>query len=122
MPNWIPQIIAVLGGGAGITALLTAFLSWKKIRSEAKKTDVDAAAVLSDKVLEILDFNTGQMQEMQKSLDATRLVLRNTESALHEAEGQIYNLNRHLRDLNDLLRTHGINPPPLPLPTKNGHN
>lgn len=118
--NWLTGLIAVLGGGAGVAALVNAFLTRKKIVSEASKTDMDAAAVMSEQVLKFMEVSSKQFKEMQETVREAERASRGAERALHEAQDEISKLRRHIETLNHLLSSHGIPAPPLPIPTPNG--
>lgn len=82
--------ISALGGLSGLAAFAYVSVTRRKINAEANKLDVDAGALVSQQALEMYD----------------RLRLE-----LKEARLRIGKLEGHVRDLEDVLRRHGINPP-----------
>ncbi len=98
--TWILQVAAALGGLTFFGGIITALAVWRKSKSEAKKTDIDAASVLTDSALKIV-----------KDL---RTELRETRTEMHA-------LREHMGTLEDLLRQRGV---PVPQfrwpPQRNG--
>lgn len=94
--------ISALGGLGGLAAFAYVTATRRKINAEAKKLDVDADVLMSDRALEMYDRVTREAKDLRSQVGGCLA----RQSALEE----------HVRLLEDELRTHGIKPPPFRWP------
>lgn len=87
--------ISAVGGLGGIAAFAYVSATRRKINAEAKKLDVDADVLMSKQAIELYD------RVSREAKDARRRIAR---------------LETHVRELEDVLRRHGITPPPFRWP------
>jgi len=93
------QIGATLGGFTFIAGIITALALWRKTKAEVKKTDVDAASVLTDSALSIVKDLRGELAETRQQMQALR---------------------SHMGRLEGLLRDRGVPVPDFDWPPRNG--
>lgn len=95
--------ITSVGGLAGLAALMTAINQRRKIHAEATRIGVDSDMVISDKALDMYRLARLEAQEAKReSRNCQRMV---------EA------LRDHVDELEDLMRSAGMRPPPFVAPT-----
>lgn len=94
--------IAALGGLGGFAALAYVGVTRRKIAAEAKKLDVDADVLLSGKALEMYDRVSKEAKDAR--------------GEAQNARARIGALEAHVRELESVLRSHGITPPPFRWP------
>lgn len=87
--------VSALGGLGGLAAFAYVSATRRKINAEAKKLDVDADVLLSGKALEMYDRVSKEAREARR---------------------RIAKLEAHIRELEEVLRKHGITPPPFRWP------
>lgn len=96
------QISAALGGVTFLSGLITALVLWRRSKAEVKKLNVDAAAVLTDSAMKVL-------QNVREEAEGLRKELRATRDELAGVRGQ-------LRTVEALLRDNGIPVPTFDFP------
>lgn len=97
--------IAALGGLGGFAAFLVVHDQRTKIRAEAKKLDVDADVLMSDRALELYDRVSREAKDAR--------------SRANSCEDRMDALEDHVNLLNRLVRDLGGNPPPFRYPILN---
>jgi chromosome segregation ATPase len=107
------QISAALGGLTFLAGLITALAIWRKSKSEAKKIDVDAAAVLTDSAMKVLTSVEQRAEKLGRQLEATQ-------EKLDETQDEMRAMRRHMGVLEDLLRARGVPIPEFQWPQRNG--
>lgn len=92
------QLAALLGGLAGLAALVTGFATRRKIAAEATKTNVDAVAVLNETAVGLLDPFKEQVSFLRAELASTRSELASARSELQTLRHQVAELNEALEN------------------------
>ena len=90
------QVAAVLGGLAGVAALVNGFATRRKIRAEATKTDADAVRVLNETAIELMDPFKEQVAFLRAELASARSELASTRSELQTMRTQVAELTHEL--------------------------
>ena len=108
MVDDLVQALVAVGGLVGLSSPIVVLLQRRKINAEAKKTGVDAAAVISDTAIELLQ--AAKVTATEAKVDVEKL------------GGEVRALRRHVARLEELLARHGIEAPPFvwPGPSRNG--
>lgn len=100
------QFLAVLGGLSFLSTPIVVLLQRRKIKAEASKTGADAAAVLTESAISVLN----EVRTEAKGLRAE----------LGEARAEIRALRRHLTKVESILRVAGLEVPEFAWPPSNG--
>lgn len=95
-PGTIVTLVASIVGGGGLFTFLSALITRKQIKATSKKTDIDAASVLSTASLALLEPYQQQLNVLGEQLTRTQARANNVEEQLRVA-------NNDLRDTRDLL-------------------
>jgi len=90
MLQTLAQVLGAMGGIAGIGGIIVALAQRRNLNAKAKKTGVDATAVLSDTAIDLLN-------EVRREL--------------HDTRSEMAALRDHVVRLEGLLRENGIAPP-----------
>lgn len=98
--NWS----GVLGGAAGLTTLVTVRAQRRKLLSESKSVDADAAAKLSEAAVELLEPARRQVKDMEAQLDRATDRISRLEEALSSAHAEASTLRGQLADMTKDLR------------------
>lgn len=105
----ILQITSGLGGLTVLGAIVTLPWTLRKLRSETKKTDIDAAKVLSDSALALLAPARAEIGELEKRLRAAHARVHELEAEVQGLRNQVGEMSKELgelRDENSVLRGH----------------
>lgn len=117
MKELIPQMLAGVGGLAGLVALLLVRASRRKLVAEGKKNEADAAKVLSETAVSLLAPAKEQIAQLQMELasakaDAKVLAeqLRDAKAGLENAQAEIQGLRNQVSEMSkDLAEQREIN-------------
>jgi septal ring factor EnvC (AmiA/AmiB activator) len=114
--NWagILQVASGLGGLTVVIAILSLPWTLKKIRSDTRKTDADAAKVLSESAIAFLAPARAEIGELERRLRSANQRVNSLEEALRKSEQEVATLRTQvgqmtkdmteLRDENERLR------------------
>ena len=100
--------IGVLGSAsvaAAITAIITGRFQRPKIQGDAAKSATEAATAVISMMRAQLDAMATEVAGLHRQLNEVR-------DSLQSERTQVQQLERYVRRLLDLLRSHNINPPP----------
>jgi hypothetical protein len=124
LPLWVQALMAVitmLGGSAGLVALLTIRPASRRLSAEASraaaeagKTDADAASVLSAAAVALLAPTQHEAARLTTQLDAAETRTRRLEDRIRELEATVVSLTDRLELAHRLLTDAGIALPPIP--------
>ena len=106
--NWGAIILAaggLIGGATGVVSLLTIRGQRRKLLSESKNIDADAATKLSEAAVELLEPARKQVKDMQAQLDRASKRIGDLEQALEGAQSEVTTLKGQLADMTKDLRT-----------------
>lgn len=99
------QVLLGLGGAAGVTALLRIGAEKRKLKSETDKTGADAAQIISNSAVMLLEPARKEIAELQENLD--------------EANAKIDHLVEYVEQLVNIIRDAGLTVPRMtPVPKK----
>lgn len=97
---WLPSLIALIGGIAGLAALLRVGPERRKITSEADKSGADAVKALSAAAVALLDPTREQVAFLQADLLAAHDELKALRPELQALRRQVDDLDGQLRSAN----------------------
>lgn len=83
--NVLVQIGAVLGSLTFVGTVITALAMWRKSKSEAKKTDVDAVQVLTGTALTMVEDMRAELAAARQEMKALRTHMGRLETLLRAA-------------------------------------
>jgi chromosome segregation ATPase len=96
----VPQLLAFLGGLAGLGALARVRAERRKINSEADKSGADAAKVLSDAAVALLDPTREQVAYLQAQLISAHTEITKLREETGDLRQKMSVLDDQLRDAN----------------------
>lgn len=99
-PSFIVQIFVAVGGLTGIAALVSAFLTRRKINSEAAKTGADAAQVLSAASVALLEPMEKQLKSLSDQLTRSQTRANQLDDTLQSTQRELRDAQRMAHELN----------------------
>jgi predicted RNase H-like nuclease (RuvC/YqgF family) len=108
MIDWatLLPLITVLGGGAGISAIILAILNRKKLNADSAKTKADTASVIEEAAGKLIeryrDHNTNLIQEcvgLKSESDSMRAEIETLKGRVDENETCQTTLKRQIESL-----------------------
>ncbi|PWK81741.1 hypothetical protein C8D88_116153 [Lentzea atacamensis] len=99
--NWgaILQGASALGGLTVLAALVTLPWTLRKLRSDTRKTDADAAQVLSNTAIAMLEPANAEIDKLEKRLEKANSRVADLESALGKSQERVHELESEVRQL-----------------------
>lgn len=97
--NWWPLVLQVAGGLGGITAIVALFLlpsQIRKIRSETGKTSADAAAVLTENALKMLEPAQQEINRLEARLKSANDRVTSLEAGLLASQSEVQDLRNQV--------------------------
>jgi hypothetical protein len=124
------QIVAAVGGTAGLAALIKGVVEWRASKSanaktdaEADKVEIDGAQAITAVALQLLEPLRTQVAALTVDLKAARaeVVASRAEvaaltSSLNESRAEVDLLTRYIEELVAVLRAAQLPIPPKPTP------
>lgn len=101
--NWggILQLASGLGGLTVLLAIVSLPWTLKKLRSDTKKTDADAAKVMTESAMAFLAPARAEIGELEKSLKAAKARVNELESEVQQLRTQVSQMSKELTELKD---------------------